>query len=193
MSQFYERTKKAKTPVKLDDVKSYLKLPAATGPDDDLIQTLIDAATDFAEKYTGRELRKNTWKVFLDAFSDRICLRKDPVDSITSVQRLVSGTLTTVATSVYYLKNNQQFSEVLLQDGQTWPSDVDEREHAIEIVFVTKAHRCLDQVVTGIYRHVAFLYENRGDCDPTGFGVSTDAATQSGATKLYDQVRIARV
>ena len=127
MSQFYERTKKANTPVKLADVRSYLKLPAAAGPDDALLETLIDSATDFAEKYTSRDLRKNRWKVFLDAFQDRICLRRDPINSITSVQRLVSGTLTTVAASTYYLKSNQQFSEVLLENGQTWPTDVDEK------------------------------------------------------------------
>ncbi len=193
MSQFYERTKKADSPVELADVKSYLKLPSAAGPDDTLIQLLIDSATDYAEKYTTRDLRKNRWKVLIDVFTDRICLRRDPINSITLIQRQVSGVLTPVATTVYYLKNNTQFSEVLLQDGEDWPTDVDEREHAIEITFQTKAHRCLDQVTNGIYRHVSFLYENRGDCDPTGLGVTTDAAVQSGATKLYDQVRISRV
>ncbi len=191
MGHFYERTRKADSPVKLADVKSYLKV--TTTADDDLLSQIINAATDFAEKYTGREFRKNTWKLFLDVFETRICLRKDPVLSITSVKRLVSGTLTAVASSVYYLKKSQQFSEILLNDGESWPDDEDNREHAIQVVFLTEALPCLDEMIVGIYRHVAFLYENRGDCDPIGFNTTTNSAVQSGATIIYDQARIVRV
>jgi hypothetical protein len=38
-------------------------------------------------------------------------------------------------------------------------------------------------------RHLAYLYENRGDADPT----SEDSIFTSGAAEVYDLFRIARV
>ncbi len=189
--QFYKQTKRARSPLDLATAKSYLKVTGTT--DDSLIQLLIDSATDWAEKYTARELRSNTWTLSIDEFDDRIKLRKDPIESITSVTRIVSGTATAVAASVYYLKFSTQFSEVLLADEQSWPSDQDVVEHAIVVTFKTQAHACVDQVVLGILRHIAFMYENRGDCDPEVFGGPLGSAVQSGATWLYNQIRIARV
>ena len=190
--QFYQLTRKgARCPVDVATAKSYLRV--STTADDTLIQLFLDGATDYAQKYTGREFRVNRWSLFLDDFPARICLRRDPVDSIVTITRLVSGVATTVSAAVYYLKRSTQFTEVLLNDGQEWPADQDDIEHTIEVNFQTDVHRCVDQVRLGILRHVAFMYENRGDCDPTGIGVDHDAAVQSGATKLYDQIRISRV
>ena len=192
--QFYELTRKgSQCPVDVATAKSYMRV--STTVDDSLIQLFLDGATDYAEKYTGREFRVNRWSLFLDDFPARICLRRDPVDSIVKITRLVSGVATTVAAAVYYIKRSTQFTEVLLNEDQEWPSDQDDIEHSIEVNFETKVHRCVDQVKLGILRHVAFMYENRGDCDPieVGSGVSHDSAAQSGATKLYDQIRISRV
>ena len=206
MADYYALTAPGTVPVTVTVAKSYLKIPATNTTDDELLVTYLAAASDFAEKYTGRELRANTWTLFLDAFADRICLRRDPVATITSVryfdQTHPTSVQQTVAASVYYLKQGVQFSEVLVvpdeeyPDGSTDALTVSEREHSIEILFVTEAHRCLDQAKIGILRHVAFLYENRGDCDPGaegGAGSSSDAAARSGATILYDQIRISRV
>ena len=41
-----------------------------------------------------------------------------------------------------------------------------------------------------ILRHVAYLYENRGDCDPSS---AASSAKLSGATFLYDPFRVARI
>lgn len=188
MSQYYELVAPGTIPVTLDEVKCHLKV--TTDLDDDFLTDLLEAATQAAEKYTTRELRANTWDLTIDCFETRIEIRKDPVDSITSINRLVSGTPTAVATSVYYLKKNAQFDEILLQEDQEWPNDVDEREAAITIRFVTKAHRCLSLAKHGISRHAAFLYENRGDCDPFN---ATDSIHVSGAGVLYDQMRVPRI
>ena len=201
MSDFYELTDPGTVPVTVSEAKSYLKIPPNVTADDDLLTIFLAAASDFAEKYTGRELRDNDWTLFLDAFIPvRICLRRDPVASIASVKFFDQTTPTsvqqTVPTSTYYLKKGVQASEVLLQPDQEWPDGstpaltVNEREHSIEVAFLTEAHRCLDQAKLGILRHVAFLYENRGDCDPAD---SADSAKKSGASILYDQIRISRV
>ncbi len=168
------------------DMKSYLKGPPSA--DDALIASMIEAATTWGEKYTGREFRANTWTLLKDEFETRICLNRDPVNAITFVKHLVSASLVTVATAVYYLKKNTQFSEILLNEDQEWPTDTDDREQVIEIEFVTKPYRCGDAISTAIKRHVAFWYQNRGDCS------DCDAAAKgSGVTGIYDQFRIARV
>ncbi len=192
--QYYELTRKASSPVGLDEVKAYLKIPASVSLDDDLISSLIDTATDYAEKYTGRDVRANRWTLFLDQFPERICLRRDQVDKIISITRVLFGSPVTVLAAVYYIKRHTQFSEVLLNVDQDWPTDQDDIEHSIEVLFQTRASKTVNEIVTGIWRHVAFMYENRGDCPPpTGIGSSTDSAVSSGATKLYDQARIVRV
>lgn len=188
MSAVYELVSAAAAPVVLADMKTYMSITFSTH--DDLIQELIDSATEYGEKYTTRDFRVKSWRVLLDEFEDRICLRRSPVDSITTVKHLVSDVLTLVPNTVYYLKKSTQFSEILLQDGQTWPTDTDLREQAIEIVFATVAYNCGNSISIAIKRWVSFAYANRGDCDcqdPSTIG------KLSGADSIYNQFRIERI
>ncbi len=198
----YQLESQSKVPVTLAVAKSYLKLPPSVTADDDLVTLYLSAATDFAEHYMGRDLRDKTWTLFLDTFPERIALRRFPVDSITSIRYLDDVTPTpsqqTVASSVYFLKHNVQISEVLLDIDQIWPIDVNCKEGTVEVLFVTvgdagrggNGTEYKDQSHTGILRHVAYLYENRGDCDPSS---AASSAKLSGATFLYDQFRVVRV
>jgi uncharacterized phiE125 gp8 family phage protein len=172
-------------PISLKQAKAYLKVDSTT--DDSVIQDLIATVFQFAERYSGRDMRAKTWQLVLDCFDDRILLRKSEVSSITSVKYSVSGTLDTISSAVYYLKAGHQFSEILLQEDQAWPSDIDEIEAGIQIIFDTKTPRYITQYKVGALEHLAFLYANRGDCD-----VSV-AALKSGATEKYDQGRIQRI
>lgn len=185
MSHFYTRTETKESPACLAEVKSYLKNPPSA--DDSLIQVLIDSATEYGESYTGRAFRVQTWTLLIDAFAARITLNRNPIDAITSVSYIVSSVLTPIASSVYYLKQNVQCGEILLQDDQDWPTDMDEIEHGIEIIFTTVAYFKIDQIKDALYRHIAYLYANRGDCS------IKDAGEASGADGIYDQMRIARV
>jgi len=162
-------------------------MKVTSNADDAMINLLIDSATEFGEKYTGREFRANTWKLLLDLFGDRITLNRNPVASIATVKHLVSDSLVTVASSVYYLKDGVQCAEILLKENQAWPTDTDDREQAIEIIFVTEAYRSDKNIDIAILEHVAFMYSNRGDC------TVKDSAKSSGATSFYDQFRISRV
>ena len=81
-----------------------------------------------------------------------------------------------------------QYSEILLNEGQDWPTDTDDREQAIEIEFVTKAAECIAQIKQAMLMHIAALYFNRGDCPDI-----EDAAKGSGALHLYDLVSIPRL
>ena len=187
MSDVYELIARGAVPVLLDDMKAYMKV--TSDADDDLIAMMLNAATVWGENYTGREFRVNTWALLLDAFADRICLRRDPVASITSVEYLLSGTFTAIADTTYYLKKNVQNSEVLLSEDQSWPDDLDDIEQGIKIIFKTESYRfCSDAIMNGIQRHVAWWYANLGDCSDCD-----NAAKQSSVTMVYDQFRISRV
>lgn len=182
----YQLVSAAASPVSLAEMKSYLKITSTA--DDALIQVMIDSATEWGEKYTGRDFRAINWDLLLDCFTDRIPLRRDPVDTITTVKHLVSGSLVTVPAAVYFLKTLVQSSEILLNEDQVWPTDTDDREQAIEIRFVTTGYRCQDSIELAIRRTVAFWYRNRGDCSDC-----KTASDKSGATIIYDGFRISRV
>ncbi len=182
----YEFVSKEASPVNPATMKTYMKV--TTAADDTVIQAMIDAATEWGEKYTGRDFRKKVWLLLLDCFTDRIELRRDPVNTVTTVEHLVSASFVTVDAAVYYLKKLTQSSEILLNVDQSWPTDTDEREQAIKITFETKGYRCQDSIISAIERHVAFWYRNRGDCSDCG-----KAAEGSGVTSIYDQFRISRV
>lgn len=72
MSQIYELVSFGTSPVTLADMKTWLKFSGVTLPaaEDTLIQALIDTATEWGEKYTGREFRANQWKLLIDGFND---------------------------------------------------------------------------------------------------------------------------
>ncbi len=209
MSQVYELVAFGTSPVSLADMKAWLKVTAVS--EDALIQALIDSATEWGEKYTGRDFRANQWKLLLDSFVDpghqhigsivspnqlrfglcfteRIELKRDPVDTVDSITHLVSGSPVVVTATDYYLKKLTQSSEILLFENKEWPLDTDNQEQAIEVSFTTKAYRCLNEIIMAIKLHVTSLYTNRGDCPD-----SEQAARESGATMIYDQFRISRV
>lgn len=181
----YNLDKVGTLPIKVKEAKDYLKIDGEV--DTKLLQDMIATVVQFAERYTGRDLRENTWKLVIDCFKDRTLLRKSEIASVISVKYTLLGTLTTIATSVWYLKQGHQFSEILLKDGQVWPTDLDEIEAGIEIIFLTQIPRNITQMKVGILEHLAFLYQNRGDCD------EDEAARKSGATEKYDQGRIQRI
>lgn len=192
MSDLYILDTAGPVPVSLANMKTYLKLTATS--DDALLTEMLSAATTWGEKYTHKDFRANTWQLLIDVFLDRICIRRAPVASITSVEYLVSGSFNTVDASVYYLKKSLQFSEILLNEDQSWPTNKDEREQAIQIEFVTETYRDTDAIATAIKRHVAYWYTNRGDCGGNGGSCDCDqAAKGSGVTSIYNQFRTSRV
>lgn len=183
----YELVAYATSPVSLADMKTYLRISGSS--EDALIQSLIDAATAWSEDYTGRQFRENTWKLLLDEFADRIDIRRSPVKEITSITHIVSGVPAIVAASTYYLKHLTQLAEVLLVDGEDWPTTTDEREQAITVFFTAAVYaRALGRFNDAVKRLVAYLYENRGDCT-----CDTESAIASGASAILGQFRIARV
>lgn len=172
-------------PVTLAVMKDFLKITSTA--DDALIQSMLDAATEWGEKVTGRDFRAITWDLLLDCFATRIPLRRDPVASIAMVEHLVDAALVTVPSAIFYLKKLVQSSEILLNEGKDWPTDTDNREQVIKIRFVTEGFRCQDSIKEAIQRHVALWYRNRGDCADVEI-----SAKRAGVNSIYGQFTVQR-
>lgn len=186
---YYELVTVGPPPVTLAEMKSALKITCAA--DDDFLQALLNASVEDVEKYMkGRQIRANQYYQFLDCFPERFVLNKVPVDTVDAVERLVDTSWTAVDPAEYYLKPAQQWAEVVLQDGEAWPTDADTIEHAVRVTFTTKPLDCIDLVRAGIKRHVTFMYENRGDAFEEG---ETDSFFASGAQGLIQRAGIKNV
>lgn len=186
MSDLYKMKNAGASPLTVGKAKAFMKVSSNT--DDALIGSLITAATEFGENYTGREFRSNVWTMHTDDFRDRITLNRNPIASVTSVKHLVSDVLTTVSGSLYYLKSLVQCSEILLLPDNEWPTNTDDREQAIQIEFVTESYHRENEILDAIKRHASFMYSNRGDCS-----CDQSSSKESGAAMIYDQFRISRV
>ena len=187
MSTRYNLLDAALSPVDLKEMKSYLKM-SNINIDDSLIKTLISSATASGEQYTGRDFRVNSYELLLDSISEREEISSALVDSIVKIQYKLSGTFTDIDSTIYYLKNLQQHSEVILAVDKSWPTDGDDIEHGFRIEFKTKAWESIDQAKLAIYKHVAHLYLNRGDCKD-----GSTPMKDSGAEDIYDQFIIPRI
>lgn len=187
--------------VPLVDVKAWLKVSGAV--QDAEITALIESATLTGERITKRDFINKTYKTFRDIFSDspssygnfaplipvgnrpsnlsEIELRKSKLQTVNSVKYLVNDILTTVDTSVYYATEEFDFSALALVDGQSWPTDIDNRRQAVVIEFVAGYGAANTDVPgdikTAIKKHVASAFVNRGDCDDETFLPSGSLAT----------------
>ncbi len=182
---YYELTTAGTSPLSLADAKSWLKVTSSA--DDALLQVLIDACTEYGQKYTAREFTDNNYTLLIDCLADRIRLTRNPIDTITSIEHLLAGVFTLIPSTDYYKKDLTQWVEILLEDTKSWPTNTDDKEHAIRIIFMTKAYNCGNLIEQALKLHVAYWYSNRGDCD------CESSAQLSGADGLYSTIRIPRI
>lgn len=178
---------KGASPLTVDDAKGYMKVTTAV--EDTVISDIIDGATTWGERYTGREFRVNTWVLTLDHFTDSIIINRDHVNTINNIKYYVDDVLITIPDTVYYLDIHQSYSELHLKSGQIWPTDGDDRDDAIKVNFDTKAYHDIEVVKLALYRHVSYLYANRGDSES---GIE-EAASKSGAKELYNLMKVIRI
>ncbi len=157
-------------PITFPKVKTFLKIDDDDSDND--LKILIDTVTNKAEQITGRDLIIKTYKTYLDCFpSDSlgIEIQKSKLQAITSIKYLVDGVLTTFDSSNYYITDKQEYAEIWLFDGKTYPTDVDiNRKQAVEIIFTAgfgaKPCDIPEDLINAMLAHINLLNENRGDC-----------------------------
>ena len=107
-------------PVSLTAMKLHAKID--TTADDEIVKSLIKAATEWCEKYEGRSYMIRTYKAYLDEFEDEIYLPYPPLITVSSIQYVDSnGDTQTLTSSVYTVDTSSTPGRVYLGYNQTWP------------------------------------------------------------------------
>lgn len=188
-------TPAATTPVTLAEVKAFLKLDASDASEDAFLTMLIEAATESAEKYIGRDLINKGYTTFRDDFVDPLELRRSKVSVITSIEYLVSDVFTLIASTVYGFTDVNDYAQIFLEESQSWPTDIDNLPQAVRILFTsgygTAGSDVPSAIRIGLLQHINVMYANRGDCggDCIGDGGSLPATVKS----LYMPFRIMNI
>ena len=155
------------TPVTLPEMKSHLRVDDAG--EDSLIEGLNQAATNWVEEYTSRQLVDATWKLTLERFPifDELLLPRPPVNAITSITYHTSdGNTLVMPAGDYVLDNSDDYGphRLYLAEGADWPAEALRRAAGVEILYTAGyggADTVPNQFKSGIKMVTGSLYENR--------------------------------
>lgn len=152
----------ATTPVSLTEAKAHLRVDHTD--DDVLITSLIDAAVDHLDGWTGilgRALVTQSWRQDFAGFG---CLRLPlgPVASITQIKYLSENAEQTLSPAVYVLRADARGAYVDLASGQSWPG-VYSRPDAVSVTYMAGAATAEVPAAlkAAILLFVGHLYANR--------------------------------
>lgn len=103
---------------------------------EDMLDLCRKAATDEAEKFTGRALIEQTWDLFLDAFpQDIIAIPKPPLIEVMGVfYRDSAGDEQELAVSAYVVDDASEPARITLAGGSSWPV-AQARTNAVRVRF----------------------------------------------------------
>lgn len=167
-------------PVTLDEAKTHLRIDHSD--EDTLLDSLIAAATVWAEESIGRTFMARTWLQTRQRFGNWMELPRGPVSAVSSIQYIDSvlylanpgGTtvqspdgyykVLTMSASEYYTALDGPIGAVGLNLDGEWPS-IASRTDAVRITFTTGYSAVGDVPVPirqAILVLVQYLYEHRG-------------------------------
>lgn len=156
-------------PVTLTETKEHLRVDFTD--ENDYIETLIKASTNFAEVYTYRQFITATYKQYFDEFpSAAFQLEKPKLQSVTAITYIDSdGDTQTLSTDVYEINIKSDIGEIRLKDGQSYPA-TDSVYNAVIIEFkagygdaVTNVPDLLRSTLKVM---VSYLFEDRNFVTP---------------------------
>lgn len=195
-------TAPAVEPVTRDELRTLLRDPPTE--ENGFIDTCLPEARQIFEAITGLACINQTWRLTLDAWPggreawqdgyrelpvselnrgmiDYVTLPRYPLSSVTGIQTYdMDNTPAAVAVSdVFYLDLASFPGRLILQDGQTWPVALRNR-NAIEITYVAgfgaNAAAVPATIKRAILQIAAYLFDNRGSgCSPEKIISSTGA------------------
>lgn len=122
--------------VSLEEAKQHLRIDADMTDDDDLVERLVTAATQYLERILGRCFVVTNWRQDFAEFSDCMRLPLRPADPETVViqYRDLDNEEQTLEASVYSVIGDERGHYVELNAGEAWPSTFT-RHDAVSIFF----------------------------------------------------------
>lgn len=119
-------TAPAKAPLEIADVRHQCGIAAGVDTHDAMLQALIEAAKEYVERVTGRQLINATWDLILDHFpysAAPLYLPKNPVSSVTSITYLdTDGASQTWSSANYRVATSKEPATVSLAYAASYPS-----------------------------------------------------------------------
>ena len=94
---------------------------------------------------------------------------------------------------VTLVRDVTDYSQIFLKEDQEWPTNIDLVPQAVEIIFTsgygaTEASVPAD-VKIALLSHIAFMYENRGDCNTGDIGDKLPLNVRT----LYNKIRLINI
>lgn len=140
-----QTTPPAAEPLTLAEAKAHLRVDDDVNEDDAMIASLIVAAREYAEVYTGRALITQEWQYVMDEFPRRhlygeripheFRLPKPKLQSVQSITYTANdGTPTTLDPAMYVVDTASIVGRIALAHGQWWP-DALRQANAVTVAF----------------------------------------------------------
>jgi len=172
---------------------------APTSSEDDLLDDIIEAARDYVEEITRRQLITATWEYYLDGFPSSNSF-KLPFGNLQTADLVIkytnsAGTETTMTLTTDYLieTNGDQCGKIVLPYGETWPSFTKYPSNPIKVTFKCgygdAGSDVPEKIRAAIKMTCAKLYEGRGE-DVLGVSVYEDQVVQRllASVRLWDVI-----
>lgn len=173
-------TPPAVEPLDLEEVRLHLRLDEDDVTEVSLIQGLITAAREHVEAILNRALITQTLELVLDGWpaGNAIMLPRPPLQSVASVTYTdYAGTATVLSTSDYYVDNENDPAQIVLEYGQSWPSTTLRSTGAIVIQYVAgygdAAADIPQAIVQAMLLLVGHWYETREAVQETRFAAGS--------------------
>lgn len=109
--------------ITLSDTKNFCKVTSSD--DDALIQVIIDASIDMAERYTGLSLRAKAMTLEFQQYGSQIPLPFGPHTAVTAVRTKYHGSETTVSSDDYFVTGQDYFTLNMKQFNTDYNLEVD--------------------------------------------------------------------
>jgi uncharacterized phiE125 gp8 family phage protein len=167
-------TSPATLPVDVEDYKAFVRQFASF--EDDMLERVLGAAVQEAEKYLQTSLEKQSRIVYINGTPEpKIELDMGPVRSITSVKYTdMNGALQTISPADYVLGPNDVLYPAA---GVNWPTSNPQVLGGFQIIYVAGlAEHTASPIValkesieTGIFLLTQGIIEKRKDCTDAGY------------------------
>lgn len=182
----------ATLPVSLIEVKEFLKLDLLDISENSFLTLLIQASSDFFQKYTNRILINTTFETFFDCFRQSFELARSKFQSLIFFQYLQNGSQVDVDPTTFYITFENDYSRIIISLIEDFPDDKDDRFQSIIVRFVAGFGDTSSDIPADIrialLNQIASLYENRGDCNKCDCGDISNLPTA--VQNTYNQYRI---
>lgn len=147
------------SPITLDEAKAHMYVSITD--DDDLIQDMIDTATEQCQNYLSSQLVNATFVQTLDNWQNIICLQRSPISSLTSIKYYDEDNVLQTLDSNMFTLDDFQLPNRLVRNEDTTLPNLKYRVNAIEITYVAGYTTIPKPITSWIKIQVSNFYENR--------------------------------